>query len=54
MDEGWKPYAGTAPVFEQGTNFTKVDSWLSAEETKGGHWKGLAYDGQKMLPEWQV
>jgi len=36
MEEGWKPYAGTAPVFEQGTNFTKVDFWLSAERTKGG------------------
>lgn len=29
-------HTGIAPVFEQGTNFTKVEFWLSAEGAKGG------------------
>ncbi|WP_134089791.1 LexA family transcriptional regulator [Olivibacter sp. XZL3] len=36
MEEGWKHYTGAAPVFEQGTNFTKVEFWLSAKEIQGG------------------
>lgn len=40
MEEGWKHYTDTAPIFEQGTNFTKVEFWLSAKEIQGGQTGG--------------
>ena len=46
MEEGWKHYTDTAPIFEQGTNFTKVEFWLSAKEIQGGQ-KGGQTGGQK-------
>ncbi|MCL4639741.1 MAG: winged helix-turn-helix transcriptional regulator [Olivibacter sp.] len=45
MEEGWKHYTDTAPIFEQGTNFTKVEFWLSAKEIQGGQ-KGGQKGGQ--------